>query len=223
MMFCSNCGLNIQGKYCASCGHATARSFSDNMTSLSGRDRPANPAQNVAPSLPVGIPRLALRKYTHRRPEVVAIASGGAVFILGLAIVGGNPLAAAEGGHPLKGTFTVKGFGSLDAQGDTAQASIDKLNNIISGTTYDCSSGPGGGYSDIAAGTSVTVSDGSGKVLATGNLAGGIQSASGCTFTFQAQLPNSAFYKLEVGNRGAQSYSQEELSNKGWQVALTLG
>lgn len=36
-------------------------------------------------------------------------------------------------------------------------------------------------------------------------------------------MPGAAFYTIEVGRRGALTYSAAELDARGWTVALTLG
>ena len=84
---------------------------------------------------------------------------------------------------------------------------------------------PGGGYSDIHPGTSVTVRDEAGKILATTTLgAGHYESAEGCVYGFEvADLPDAKFYQVEVSHRGEITYSEDELNASGWNVALELG
>jgi len=72
-----------------------------------------------------------------------------------------------------------------------------------------------GGYSDIQAGTSVTVSDATGRVIATGALSGGMATSSSvCAFTFTVpDVPaGEDFYRLEVSHRGTLTYDADELA-----------
>jgi len=81
-----------------------------------------------------------------------------------------------------------------------------------------------GGYDDIRAGTQVRVKDGSGTVLATGDLVGGTRSGARCTFTLEIlDVPKVDFYSVEVGRRGELSYSFEEMEENDWTVAFSLG
>lgn len=83
-----------------------------------------------------------------------------------------------------------------------------------------------GGYDDIKSGVSVTVSDGTGRLLATGNLGSGTRSASGgsCSFSFRIpDIKQSDFYSIEVGRRGELSYSHAEMLASDWNVAFSLG
>jgi hypothetical protein len=83
-----------------------------------------------------------------------------------------------------------------------------------------------GGYSDVTAGLPVVVKDQAGIVLGTMNLADAdtlhlVRSTRGsgsprlgsdrCEFTFSATVPDAAFYSIEVGHRGARTYSRSDL------------
>ena len=81
-----------------------------------------------------------------------------------------------------------------------------------------------GGYSDIAAGTQVTVKNGDGTIIATGELEAGDGGGATCTFPFTVEsVPDSEFYSIEVGHRGALNYSKAELADADWNVDLSLG
>lgn len=82
-----------------------------------------------------------------------------------------------------------------------------------------------GGYSDIRDGASVTVRDEDGTIIGTAALGGGILTgARVCRFLFRVpELPAAAFYAVEVSHRGEQRYSREQLEERMWVVALTLG
>lgn len=81
--------------------------------------------------------------------------------------------------------------------------------NVYNRDTYPCNGV--GGYTDIAEGTAVTVEDAGGKVIATTTLNSGQNRTERCYFGFAADVPPSAFYKVEV--------SQVEAGD----VHLTLG
>ncbi len=80
-----------------------------------------------------------------------------------------------------------------------------------------------GGYSDIREGAAVTVRDGSGDVIATGRLEGGVVEGSLCIHVFQVDVPRADFYSFEVSNRGELTYSYQDMVDAEWQVALSLG
>ncbi len=87
-----------------------------------------------------------------------------------------------------------------------------------------------GGYSDIKEGASVTVRDENGTVIATSRLAQGSTTEYGvtndvpCAFPFAVRdVPEASFYTIEVSRREGLTYSQEELTALGWEVAFELG
>jgi hypothetical protein len=80
-----------------------------------------------------------------------------------------------------------------------------------------------GGYSDIHAGTGVTIADASGAVVATGSLQSGRASSSTtCDFTFTVpDVPaGEDFYQVEVSHRGTLTYTADQLRAG---LALSLG
>jgi hypothetical protein len=86
------------------------------------------------------------------------------------------------------------------------------------------------GYGDIAVGTRVTVTDGSGTTLGVGELEQcefhPLESpgqARGLRFSFSvSNLPPSDFYRVEVASRGSLDFSREELQDQEWEVQLSL-
>lgn len=114
----------------------------------------------------------------------------------------------ASTGHRVAGSVTIKGSSIL-----------------VVGTA--CSGG--GGYADMDRGTTVTVKDQAGTIIATGLLDAGVYDNSNamwklCRFGFAVPaVPDAPFYSLEVGHRGALTYSRADLDALGWTVALTLG
>jgi hypothetical protein len=83
-----------------------------------------------------------------------------------------------------------------------------------------------GGYSDITEGAPVTVYDGKGAIIATGELGRGddrgwkptddTERSNTCWFAFTVTAPHSDFYQVEVSHRG-------KVTADGNNVALTLG
>jgi hypothetical protein len=140
------------------------------------------------------------------------------------AMAGADTASPAATGHTLTGTFTLTDWvTSLTNGAGTASYKLDEMDAILGGKTEDCSEGLGGGYSDLAAGTDVSVLDGSGQLIATAVLTGGTLSSAGCAFNFSVVLPSSPFYQVQVANRGAIRYSEAQLTSDGWSLALSLG
>jgi len=110
----------------------------------------------------------------------------------------------------LNGTFTLSGSSnSTHPQGDGGFCFGD------------------GGYDDIRTGLRVVVADGNGKTLATGSLGDSRYNASerDCVFPVivTTPLPKADFYSVEVGSRGDLTYSYDEMVQRNWAVAFTLG
>lgn len=87
--------------------------------------------------------------------------------------------------------------------------------------------GPGcigtGGYSDVGTGMPVTVKDQAGVIIATGATAFDYITAV-CALKFSIpNLPMASFYSIEVGHRGALSFSAADLAAAGWHVDFELG
>ncbi|WP_345383275.1 hypothetical protein [Pseudonocardia yuanmonensis] len=79
-----------------------------------------------------------------------------------------------------------------------------------------------GGYSDVHAGTGVTISNATGAVIATGSLSAGRASSTTCDFTFTVpDVPaGEDFYQVEVSHRGTLTYTADELRSG---LGLSLG
>ncbi len=99
----------------------------------------------------------------------------------------------------------------------------------------DCEGGTGG-YGDIGPGTDVVVRGGEGQVLGTAQLGDGPSVPmsevleeeildGGCIWsTTVRDVPTGEdFYSISVGERGEQTYSEEELEEREWSVSLELG
>jgi hypothetical protein len=80
----------------------------------------------------------------------------------------------------------------------------------------------GGGYSDVATGVQVVVSDSAGKTIAVGALSRGATKGSSCVMPFTvAGVPSGkGFYGVEVSHRGRLQYPEADLRRG---LALTLG
>lgn len=92
----------------------------------------------------------------------------------------------------------------------------------ITKTAETCSGS--GGYSDIGIGTQVVVYDEASKILASGELGEGQQTAAGttCTFDFAVEdVPGGpAIYQVEVAHRGKLTEAAADIQQP---LALTLG
>lgn len=78
-----------------------------------------------------------------------------------------------------------------------------------------------GGYSDIAPGTQVTVTNEAGTVLAIGKLGTGSGTILGCSFSFTVEVEaGHKFYGFEVSRRGTVRYTEAEIRDG---VELSLG
>jgi hypothetical protein len=86
-----------------------------------------------------------------------------------------------------------------------------------------------GGYSDIQSGMSVTIKDGSGAIIATGDTGSGSKpkdseySEVQCVFSFSVEnVPKADFYQIQVGRRGGLNFSFAEIQQQNWEIALSL-
>jgi hypothetical protein len=250
--FCGHCGHPVSTPFCPSCGSpaasATAGPDSADAVPVEAPSAapvtvpvgaqaasafgsalpPVAPRQAEEPSSPPG-PRTinGLAALGSRAPQALVGVAGAvwsrppaaavvvAVAVFGLFAIGkvGLPLPGGPD-HVLAGEFVVKDLGNLD---------LDALNAALDGASTDCGSGLGGGYSDLRAGTAVSVKDGEGRLLGTGALKGGRQSINGCSFAFSVEVPDSAFYEVEVSQRGSVPFSREELDRQDWRVSLSVG
>jgi hypothetical protein len=124
------------------------------------------------------------------------------------AFVGLSQSGALAAHHDIVGTFVLM--------------NTENSASAIAVTSSDCRGG--GGYSDIAPGTPVTVRDETGKLLASSSLGVGTGTVTRCTFTFTLKgVPEVSFYSVEVGRRGQISNSLADMQANGWRFGLTLG
>ena len=136
---------------------------------------------------------------------LLAIVIVGAIATLLIAGGGSSPK------HDLTGTFTLQ-------------------EGTLSATPGKPCAAKSSGYSDISQGTTVTASDGTGKILATGRLGAGqlgpivVSTMSYCVFPLEVRsVPKADFYKVKVGRRGGLTHTYQEMQDNNWQVALKLG
>ncbi|MEU9014279.1 hypothetical protein AB0D12_31820 [Streptomyces sp. NPDC048479] len=134
---------------------------------------------------------------SRARTITIALAS----FAAGAAIVGAAWYATSGSGEDSGSDFTLTGTFSL----------TDEVRTDDAGGCYG-----GDGYDDIATGTSVTVYDAAGAVIATGGLGkskpGPGAYPSLCVFDVAVKgVPNGQdFYKVEVSHRGNLQMTAEE-------------
>jgi hypothetical protein len=72
----------------------------------------------------------------------------------------------------------------------------------------------------------VVVKDQTGSIVATAPLGTPLFDGptQGCVASFTVEnVPDAPFYSIEVGHRGAITYSNADLAAKDWHVDLTLG
>lgn len=78
-----------------------------------------------------------------------------------------------------------------------------------------------GGYSDIAPGAQVVITDDTGKTVGVGSLGAGSWIGAHCEWPFEVEVPGgSAFYGVEVSHRGRVQYPADRLNEP---VTLSLG
>lgn len=205
--FCPPCRTARVGalRYCRSCAF----------------DYDTLPAPEVAPAPPVVPP--AAPEVRAAPPDTIAVALPGGSsrrtwIVLGAVIFAAVVAAAAF--------LSVSGSGALAPRHDiTGTFELSDTSTISSGILAAGSTCEGtGGYSDIGLGTNVTLKDGDGKLLATGSLGLGKGGSTRCTFTFTLSgVPETPFYTVEVGRRGALSYSLADMKSFDWTLGLTLG
>lgn len=162
-----------------------------------------SPSAGSVPPMPDHPPAVPASRWSRlSRGAVLAIGVG-----LGAAAVGacwaGVALAGRGTSFSTDGTLTVAGIGvGLD------------IGELCSGT---------GGYSDIAFGTQVTITDAAGTVVAVGSLDLGRKTEQGCEFPFTVDdiTPGSKFYTVEISHRGGLTKTEDQLRAGG--LAFTLG
>lgn len=129
-------------------------------------------------------------------------------------VASSSTLSSTESPQPVPTVFSVQG-------------SFVLVDSDIGGTATDCYGS--GGYSDVESGMPVTIRDGKGDILATGNTGTGSQpegkySQVQCVFEFKIDnVPKADFYAIEIGRRGQLNYSFDEMQKRNWTVSLSLG
>lgn len=128
------------------------------------------------------------------------LAVGGAVFAA--STVGGYVLLGDGGGQNLRGSITV--FPTTKA------SSCERLD----------------GFTDISAGASVKITDGTGAVLGTTELRSGskITDGAGCRFGFDlGAVPDAPLVQISVGEHQGLTLTADQLAGTGRNVELRLG
>lgn len=112
----------------------------------------------------------------------------------------------------------------MNAKKQTVTVNVT-LNDSQGGWSQDAPCAGTGGYSDMTAGTAITMKNGDGQVIATGVLPGGVaDDATTCTFTASVKnVPRADFYAVSVGGRGEVTSSRSDLEKNAWSFDLTLG
>lgn len=110
----------------------------------------------------------------------------------------------------------------------TIQGKLTLFDSGTSAMAHECYGF--GGYSDIQAAMPVTIKDGTGNIIATGETSAGSKPSGSeygsnqCIFVFKVDnVPKVNFYSVEVAHRGALNYSFEELQKRNWEVVFSLG
>jgi hypothetical protein len=128
------------------------------------------------------------------------------------------------------------GGSTANASGDSNTVSHDltvSFQLTDSNRESSCSTGGGGGYSDINANTPVVVRDGQQNVLTTVPLGSDCQllipgdqtsnNMGGLWTTHVKVATGKGPYSIEVGHRGAMTFTEDQLQQKGWEAQLHLG
>lgn len=119
--------------------------------------------------------------------------------------------------HTITGTITI--IGQIVGSSDRTSGVIEPIDDTF------CTGG--GGFDDIRNGASVVVRDQTGVTIATGNIGPGKPDPAfpsvTCVFPFTVlDVPQVAFYEIEVSHRGGVSFSHAELETDNWEVDLEL-
>lgn len=135
----------------------------------------------------------------------------GVGIVLLVAGCGGPAASATRATHDIQGTFDLM---------------LDR--GLVGGERTGDSCAGEGGYGDIGPGVQVVVRDQSGETIGAGDLSAGTLGRDPtvwtCQFTFTIpDVPAATFYEVEVGDRGALTYSAAEMEEQDWQVGFTLG
>jgi hypothetical protein len=88
-----------------------------------------------------------------------------------------------------------------------------------------CEDGGSGGYSDISPGMPVTVKDQDGKIIGSSSLpeTGEQLENHACEWTMPIEVEDAEQYAVEGGDRGAVTYSHDQLDDKDWTIRIGIG
>lgn len=159
---------------------------------------------------------------------VLVLAAGVGIGVgLGGHGSGSAPSAAASSSsaEPLNlfGSVTIPFLGSDLLAPQAADPNVGATGSPIIGDSCVAE----GGFTDISAGTAVTIGGPDGKTLAVaaleaGKVTGSAGSPAQCTFDFDANVPDGlSEYTVTVSHRGTQVFSEEQARSGG--IDLTLG
>jgi PASTA domain len=140
----------------------------------------------------------------------------------------GVPAGQVLAQDPVAGSTATKGsvVKLTLASGYELRGVVKLVDVSISGGANDCSGN--GGFSDIRGGMTVTVKDGQGNIIGTGQSENGTREPGAsynfvCRFQFTVRnIPRADFYSVEAGHRGATNFSFAEMEEKKWTVEFTI-
>ncbi len=108
-------------------------------------------------------------------------------------------------------------------------ARVPQASHVSVNWTGDSCAGSGG-YADFGPGMGVSVKNEKAEIIGTSTTIQGPRvTAAGdnwryaCEVDFTVPVPTAKFYSIEVGHRGATTYSFGQLVASKWQLVLTLG
>ncbi len=160
------------------------------------------------------------RSGSRQHRMIVALLAAAVVVVVG-GILAALLFGGATGGatHTIGGTLTLSANNSSNSLFGSSSSTFAGDGSQCDGTNVTP-----GGYDDITSGGGVTVENGSGNVVATGQLGGGTVQNGSCVFPITvSNVPDSSFYKIEVSHRGFVTFSKSQLESDGWNAGLTLG
>lgn len=159
---------------------------------------------------------------TGGRIGAAALVLVGLAGLISILPTAPNPLTDK---HTLTGTVNILGgYDGCGMSGASATRVADRMQTLTMASAVPCPDGPGGAYGDLRDGTAVSISDGAGQLLGTGQLVSGSLALNGVTFEFRiTDVPERDFYTVKVANRGELPYSLSQLVDKGWQVDASIG
>lgn len=137
----------------------------------------------------------------------IVVMIGAAGIGIGIRSGGGSSSTPKVSTQP-HGKSTITLTGALEL--DNGTSGFDDTN--FTSTDGNCNGT--GGYTDLAAGTSITVYDNTGAVISVGNLSAGSDTGDACIFAWSIpNVPKSNFYKVEISHRGQLTYSYAQATS----------